>query len=242
VDPNSLTAWCRTLLDEGKHQFYCPELFCKEKWEYFDVKKYALLNVLEIEYFEKKINLNFLKNNLDYKECLKCKSLIERIDLTTVRTSCLVCEKVLKVRYEFCWNCERSWPLNMEDNNNKYMQCGRINCISKQCEVLFNCKFIKLKSCPNIPEIPSIRACVRCGKLIEHTAEACKNGRIILLLFFVFFKIYFIHFLLKLFALSAKLSFAFAAWKRLKFVTKRVTIMENVVNQLPICKQLFQTG
>jgi hypothetical protein len=151
------------MLDDGKYEFYCPALSqnkkCAKKWEYFEVKKKALLNKLEIEYFEKKLNLNFLKTNYDFKECHNCKSLIERIDFTTIRASCLVCEKVLKVSNEFCWNCEQSWPLFMGDRNIRHSTCGRLNCGKPQLEVLNNCKFIKLKSCQDVPEIPSIRAC-----------------------------------------------------------------------------------
>ena len=33
----------------------------------------------------------------------------------------------------------------------------------------------RLRTCPNLPEIPSVRACPQCGKLVEHNSEGCKN-------------------------------------------------------------------
>ena len=65
----------------------------------------------------------------------------------------------------------------MPFGNNVKKQCGQANCLSKQIEVLSKCKMIRLKSCNSINEIPSIRACITCGELVEHNSEACKNGK-----------------------------------------------------------------
>ena len=158
---------------------------CEQIWDYLEVKKVALLNEFEIDYFEKKLNQNFLKLTFDYKECPECKSLIERTDMSTLRVKCLICEKIFEKDYEFCWNCEQRWPyLNdyMDRTFRIFCQvdtkktCGRRDCLSKHIEVLAKCKYVRFKNCPDLGLLPSIRACVTCGELIEHTTEMCKNG------------------------------------------------------------------
>ncbi|XP_048460762.1 uncharacterized protein LOC109911076 isoform X3 [Rhincodon typus] len=61
VDPNSLTGWCRSLMDQGHFIFYCPavnegtEEKCDKQWSYVEVRRHALLTDEEQQYFEKKI-------------------------------------------------------------------------------------------------------------------------------------------------------------------------------------------
>ena len=57
VDPNTLTAWCRSLLDKQEWEFFCPAIIdatdtrCKKIWEYSEVRKVALLNEAEQKFF-----------------------------------------------------------------------------------------------------------------------------------------------------------------------------------------------
>lgn len=181
VDPNSLTSWCKSLIDEGKLEFFCPAIVdqhtnkrCNKKWTYDEVKRKALLNELETEYFEKSLSENSLKNFVDFKQCPRCKSFIERLNLNNLRVKCTLCTKMSRRTYEFCWQCEREWinPSSVTADTT----CGRENCFyQKDLFILSNCKFIKLSRCTNLPDIPSIRACPTCGKLIEHNGAACKN-------------------------------------------------------------------
>jgi len=181
VDPNSLTSWCKSLIDDGKVEFFCPAITdsttnkrCNKKWNYDEVKRIALLNELETEYFEKKLSVNSLKTHVDLKQCPNCNSFVERLNLNNLRVKCTLCSKLLKKSYEFCWQCEREWtnPTSVTADTT----CGRENCFyQKDLFILSNCKFIKLSRCTNLPDIPSIRACPTCGKLIEHNGAACKN-------------------------------------------------------------------
>lgn len=176
VDPNSLTGWCRSLIDDGKFEFYCPAIIenrkkCEKKWEYAEVRRLALLNESEMENFETKLSQNAAQLLVDYKECPKCRSFVERIDLTDLRVKCSICQ-YNKNDFEFCWQCEIEWPV---DVGNAAYTCGRANCKNKGLQVLAECKMIKLASCPNLAELPSIRACPTCGNLVEHDGTACKN-------------------------------------------------------------------
>jgi len=181
VDPNSLTSWCKSLIDEGKLEFFCPAIVdqntnkrCNKKWTYDEVKRKALLNELETEYFEKSLSENSLKNFVDFKQCPRCKSFIERLNLNNLRVKCTLCTKMSRRNYEFCWQCEREW--NYTCNNQSSTTCGRENCVfQKDLVILSNCKLIKLSGCSNLPPIPSIRACPSCGQLVEHNGAACKN-------------------------------------------------------------------
>jgi len=180
VDPNSLTAWCKSLIDDGKVEFICPAIVdaiknrkCNKKWNYDEVKRIALLNELETEYFEKKLSENSLKTYVDVKQCPNCSSFVERLDPNNLRVKCTLCSRLLKKSYKFCWQCEREWTVPITTAK---LTCGRENCVyQKDLVILSNCKFIKLSNCSSLPEMPSIRACPTCGKLIEHNGAACKN-------------------------------------------------------------------
>merc|ERR1719309_991357 len=57
VTPQSLTAFCRSLLDKGQYKFHCPALEgdsnvkCDELWSYEEVRKLALLTAEEMKHF-----------------------------------------------------------------------------------------------------------------------------------------------------------------------------------------------
>ena len=180
VDPNSLTTWCRKLIDDGKLDFYCPAIInestnkkCDKKWGYSEIKKIALLSEAEMEYFERKISENAARTFVDYKECPNCKSFVERIDLKNLRVVCRMCQAFHSKKYEFCWQCEREWTVQISTASDT---CGRENCTNPILQLLKECNFIKLSEChAGFPDIPSIRACPTCGKNIEHSGQACKN-------------------------------------------------------------------
>lgn len=177
VDPNSLTAWCRSLIDQGKFKFFCPAIVdgsarkCNAKWSYAEVRKTALLSEAEMDIFEKKLSENAAKSLTDYKECPNCRSFVERIDVNNLRVTCSIC-KLNGKNYNFCWQCEREWTVLIEKAK---FTCGRDKCLNKGLEALANCKLIKLPGCQDLPIIPSIRACPTCGNIVEHNSLACKN-------------------------------------------------------------------
>ena len=122
--------------------------------------------------FEKKLNENTLMNLVaDFKTCNHCGSYIERLNCDEIRVICLVCLKKLGIVNEFCWNCEKKWM-----SPNSVYDCGNACCTDKKIEALQNCKYIYLSSYSN-DRIPSIRACVTCGMLVEHNSVGCKNSK-----------------------------------------------------------------
>jgi hypothetical protein len=147
ADPNTLTAWCRSLIDDGKLEFFCPAIIkvgthekCDKKWGYDEIKKIALLNQIETEYFEKKLSENAANTYMDYKECPKCRSFIIRQDLTNLRVYCTLCPVFSDKSFEFCWQCEKEWTVSL---NRSSESCGRENCVNPLLEILQNCIFNK---------------------------------------------------------------------------------------------------
>ncbi|XP_007941564.1 potential E3 ubiquitin-protein ligase ariadne-2-like [Orycteropus afer afer] len=172
VDPGSLTAWCRSLMDQGHFQLCCPadvnDKKCGAQWSYPEVRRCASLSDSEQREFEQKLALLAAKLYCDFKECPKCKSLVERKEPTTLRVLCTVCASVLHVSYEFCWQCLRAWKGSGKPSDH----CANTGCKDPNLDVLASCTTKDLPD-SEVRGCPSIRACPTCGLLIEHK-EKCK--------------------------------------------------------------------
>ncbi|XP_045161197.2 uncharacterized protein DDB_G0292642-like [Mercenaria mercenaria] len=172
ISPESLTAYCRSLLTAGKYEFFCPykakpeDPYCNELWELFTVKRLAVLTPEEIKAFEKKMAENYLRKAVGIQSCPRCKLFCERKSKTDQRVRCLVCKTEAGGRYEFCWFCLKTWLTN------EFKNCGNSGCTGEdpRLRVIKNCPKKKVVGV----ECPAIRACPTCGLLIEHK-EACKQ-------------------------------------------------------------------
>lgn len=151
-DPNSLTHWCRNLLEDGKCEFVCPALNdkdtpCSREWSYDEVRRLGMLTAEEMESFESKLNENRLKSaGARYRQCPDCSSFVERdsddeSDHHDLRTECIVCKSVLKRSdYIFCWQCEQPCISGVRVLRGT---CGRLDCRNKDLDVLANCFLVK---------------------------------------------------------------------------------------------------
>ena len=173
VDPNSLTAWCRSLLDKHEYEFHCPAITgndklkqCKKVWEYAEVRRMALLNDEERKYFESKMSEYAASQYCDMKECPKCRSFIERIDLENLRVTCSVCKEKNKSCPDFCWNCLENWSGEMKSA----FQCGNPKCEHPKLPSVRDCDMFTL----NGKQVPTRRACPTCGTVVEHDQTGCK--------------------------------------------------------------------
>ncbi|KAJ7387346.1 hypothetical protein OS493_004337 [Desmophyllum pertusum] len=100
ITPESLTIYCRSILDAGRSRFLCPyisedqpRVYCGKEWEYIDVRRLAVLTDDEIAEFEKKISKNYLIKAMGIQECPKCNSMVERSNKKHVRVACPLCSK-----------------------------------------------------------------------------------------------------------------------------------------------------
>lgn len=75
-------------------------------------------------------------------------------------------QKKKKRNYEFCYHCLTEW----KGNNCSNSECGGVN---PRLSILANAIN---KTIGSVSGVPSIRACVRCGYIIEHLKD-CKHMR-----------------------------------------------------------------
>ncbi|XP_071179599.1 uncharacterized protein [Mytilus edulis] len=169
IGPESLTAYCRSLLTSGKYEFRCPHMdpsYCGRIWEFYTVNKLAVLTKQERKEFETQIAMNFLRKAVGIQECPRCQSYCERMDRKDVRVVCPVCSRKPGGRFEFCWFCLRKW------STSGTAECGNLDCSGEDPRKKI------LRECPEkkVVEVscPSVRACPKCGLMIEHR-EACKQ-------------------------------------------------------------------
>ena len=171
--PESLTAYCRSLLAAGKFEFHCPykanpgDPFCGHLWEFFIVKKLAVLTPEELKEFEIKISENYLRKAVGIQQCPGCSSFCERENKKNRRVICPICTSDKKKRYEFCWYCLRPWLASGTTD------CGNATCSGEdpRLKILRTCS---TKTVIGVPMCPEVRACPTCGLLIQHK-EACKQ-------------------------------------------------------------------
>ena len=168
-----MTAFCRSLLTAGKFEFRCPykkdasDPPCDTIWEFLIVKRLAVLTKKEVKEFETKVTENYLRRAMGIQECPRCSSFCERRRKTDRRVVCPLCTKQKGSSYDFCWYCLKTWlTQNTRD-------CGNFNCTGEEprLRILKKCEkktVIEVKGCP------AVRACPKCGMLIEHK-EACKQ-------------------------------------------------------------------
>ncbi|XP_067898183.1 probable E3 ubiquitin-protein ligase RNF144A-B [Heterodontus francisci] len=174
VDPNSLTGWCRSLIDQGHFTFHCPAEKedtvekCNKQWSYVEVRRHALLTDEEQQYFEEKVATLAAAKYCEFKWCPECKSCVEWRDLTNLSVRCSICTAEKGKCYDFCWQCSKEWKGRAPRSD----RCDNEGCTNIQLETLKNCG-TKVLPYSNIENCPKIRACPTCGMLIEHK-DMCK--------------------------------------------------------------------
>ena len=171
VDPNSLTMWCRSLIDQEQYRLHCPAIIgggkkCKKEWEYPEVRKIALLNAAECKYFETRLSEYAARTYCDLQECPGCRSFVERLDLDNLRVHCVLCTKDKGRNYDFCWHCLKEWS----GPTTSAVKCGNSSCQHPELPSVRDSSLFKL----NGEDVPLRRACPTCGKVVEHKQEGCK--------------------------------------------------------------------
>ncbi|XP_011605037.1 probable E3 ubiquitin-protein ligase ARI7 [Takifugu rubripes] len=177
VTPESLTAWCRSLLDQGQYKFRCPALKegtvqkCDAVWSYQEVRRLAVLTVEEMQHFEETSARLAAREYCEYKSCPGCKTYVERKDLDNLNVLCLICKADKKKLFHFCWQCMNPWkgPAPRSDH------CDNQGCINHDLQLLMNCTTTSLPQVMGVDACPSIRVCPTCGQKVEHNKTGCKN-------------------------------------------------------------------
>uniref|UniRef100_A0A8C6U9J6 RING-type domain-containing protein n=1 Tax=Neogobius melanostomus TaxID=47308 RepID=A0A8C6U9J6_9GOBI len=176
VTPDSLSEFCRHQLDQGNFKFKCPALVqgttkCNKPWSYQEVRRLADLSVEEMQYFEENIARLAATEGREIQPCPKCKTNVERKDLTNLCVQCPICSADQERAYQFCWQCLRQW----KGRGPRSDRCDNNGCSNKNLELLQTCKTIDLPEVQGATNCPSVRACPKCGAIVEHSRKFCKN-------------------------------------------------------------------
>jgi len=175
IGSDSMTSYCHSLLSAGKFTFTCPHIDdrsckrCGADWPFFLVRHVACLLPEELEKFEKQASENALMKSSGFQQCPGCSIWCCQADPKNKCTRCVECTRANNnIPYDFCWECLGTW-----NGNGFGGSCGNANCCGKKekkIKILSECiaKLIGGVVCP------SIRACPKCGIMIEHK-EACKH-------------------------------------------------------------------
>ncbi|XP_029932696.1 E3 ubiquitin-protein ligase RNF19B-like [Myripristis murdjan] len=176
VTPQSLTRWCRTLLDEGKYKFRCPALKegtkqCNALWSYQEVRRLADLSVEEMQHFEETMARLAAADYCEVQPCPQCKTPLERKNLSNLCVRCTVCKADKQKSCQFCWQCLRPWKGKAPRSD----RCDNKGCVNKDLELLQNCPTIDLPEVEGVTACPAVRCCPTCGIRVEHNRKYCKN-------------------------------------------------------------------
>uniref|UniRef100_A0A8C4ZXP2 RING-type domain-containing protein n=1 Tax=Gadus morhua TaxID=8049 RepID=A0A8C4ZXP2_GADMO len=176
VTPQSLTGWCRSLLDQGQYTFNCPALAvgtvpCGAVWDYTEVRRLALLTEEEMLDFEMTLGRLAAAQFCDFKACPGCKTYVERQALDNLCFDCTICEESNKLTMQFCWQCLRPWKGRAPRSD----RCDNDDCSDKVLELLQGCGTMTLSQVPGVGPYPSVRACPTCGMRVEDDKTGCKN-------------------------------------------------------------------
>lgn len=174
VEPNNLTAYIRNQIDQRCFEFKCPAVVdkvtnkaCGKEWEYAEVRLAAMLTNEEMRYIECKMSEYAASQYCEVKECPRCRAFVERRELDNLNVNCPFCTKRTGKRFDFCWQCFKEWTGPTRSS----VQCGNPNCIHADMSTIKNAPEVKVCGY----DVPNCRACPTCGKVLEHTTQACKN-------------------------------------------------------------------
>ncbi|PAA76059.1 hypothetical protein BOX15_Mlig023095g1 [Macrostomum lignano] len=178
IGPDSLTMYCRSLLDSGLYRFLCPWLDpndsrvgCPVEWDFVVIRRLAVLSDEERQEFERKISENYLRRAVNIQECPSCHSYCKRVSSRDRRVVCPACSSGGRQRFEFCWYCLNKWRSAGTD------KCGNDICSGKDPRIAILAA-APVKEIVGVKDVPGRRACIHCGMIIEHV-RFCKHMKCI---------------------------------------------------------------
>ena len=159
-------AWSEVSTNK-KTKVKCP--MCPEVWSFDVIKRYGGATTTELDQLELGISQNFCVSSDKINQCPKCNSYCTRINPNVNSVKCIICSNKDHHGYHFCWYCLRDWKTPLSSQ-----QCGN-DCSDVQ-------KLAQLRNSGKVRvdflnmEIFKLRACPKCGSLIE-LKDGCKHVR-----------------------------------------------------------------
>lgn len=168
--PGELKRYCNIVVDGGKFIFSCPN--CDSGWQLFVVRHVlsAAMTPAELKTFNRQVNDNFIAGSMKIQPCPGCNNFLERdpkerfVNQNWVQ--CSLCTASKGRRFEFCWICQKPWKGDKQS-------CGNAGCTGKDSR-MHHLQTCDTKTIGDVSGVPSVRCCVKCGTLINHT-EQCKH-------------------------------------------------------------------
>ena len=158
-----MTEYCLSEVQKGRYKFSCPS--CSTIWDYFLVRHVARFDDGTRSKIEKHVTENYISQEKGYQECPGCTTRCIPINDGDIRLQCPACS--IGRRFEFCWACLREWK------DTGFQWCGNKGCSGKDPRFRI-LSVAEKKEIDGIPGCPSIRACLKCGLLINHR-ERCRH-------------------------------------------------------------------
>jgi len=152
---------------KGKYTFRCPDLQCNRIWDFFLVRHVIGPNDEAISKIEPKVSENYISRGRGYQQCPGCYTWCTPINTGDIRLRCPPCSHALDKPYDFCWACQREWI------GEDIRWCGNNGCDGKDPRLRILAA-AERKLIDNIPGCPTIRACPKCGMLINHV-DLCRS-------------------------------------------------------------------
>lgn len=159
VDPDVLHDMCCTeVFSNKKWEIHCPS--CAALWSLEEIMKCGITQK-EIQELVKGMSENWCMNNKseDVKQCPSCRGYCMRADVSNRRVRCIYCTQQKMRAFDFCWYCLCEW---IGDH-----KCKKESLLILQAAPLKDISRLGV-------QCPSIRACPKCGFIIEHS-DNCKH-------------------------------------------------------------------
>lgn len=163
IHPDSLIRFCHDeVYKKHKWEIKCFSYGCEEKCSMELLVKCGATQD-ELNLISKGMSANYCQSNAataDTRICPGCHCMCERMDTTQNIARCAFCTRNKGNPYDFCWLCSLPWT--------KGHRCSK----NWGFDILAKCD----ETVINRITCPGVRACPKCGTLIEHIAD-CKHMR-----------------------------------------------------------------
>ena len=157
----------KTGIEKGFTKFKCPN--CDKDWQYFCIRHVlsAKYGNKELRAFDMKMQDIHMIKKPGVQQCPFCHFNCERTAIDNDRVVCVICTKKNGKTTEFCWKCLNPWKSDL------IRRCGNEECGSVESKLVI-LRTCQTKTIGAVPDVPSVRACDKCGTLINHK-DACKH-------------------------------------------------------------------
>jgi len=166
-----LTEYCTKIVEDGGFRIGCPHVGdgvrkdCDKEWECVEIRKLGIFTKEDYHLFEDKIGNLYMQYAFRTKNCPKCSTCCERTNKLLSSVICSICSRINE--FAFCWYCLT------EVNRSSSYKCSKQECLGIDPSLAI------LKNAPKatidgIADAPKLRACPKCGTIIEHIG-GCKH-------------------------------------------------------------------